>query len=102
MDAEAHFLRSSQLLAFARLRMGTPGPLPRPTSDLSEIPPHIRRQVDHALSVSVTGSPRAAKERLNELVSRYAPDEIIFSGAIHDPEKRVRSFELLAEVAESA
>ncbi len=97
-DAEAHLLRSSQLLAFARLRMGTPGPLPRPTGDLSEIPPHIRRQVDHALSVSVTGSPRAAKERLNELVSRYAPDEIIFSGAIHDPEKRVRSFELLAEV----
>ncbi|HAV08256.1 MAG TPA: alkane 1-monooxygenase [Rhodobacteraceae bacterium] len=97
-DDDAHFLRSSQLLAFARLRTGTPGPLPRPTSDLSEISPMVRRQVDHALSVSVTGSPKTAKLRLNELVKRYAPDEMIFSGAIHDPEKRVRSFELLAEV----
>ena len=28
-DAEARFLRSSQILAFANLRMGRPGPLPR-------------------------------------------------------------------------
>ena len=38
-DAEAAFLRSSQLLAFARLSTGRPGKLPRPTRDVAqEIP----------------------------------------------------------------
>ena len=35
-DDEAWLLRSSQMLAFARLRTGRPGKLPRPVADLSE------------------------------------------------------------------
>ncbi|MEC9402394.1 MAG: LLM class flavin-dependent oxidoreductase, partial [Pseudomonadota bacterium] len=39
-DEEADYLRSSQLLAFARLRMGTPGKLPLPVENVpAEIPP---------------------------------------------------------------
>jgi luciferase family oxidoreductase group 1 len=41
-DEEAAFLRSSQLLAFARLRTGAPGPLPRPVEDVASVVPRPR------------------------------------------------------------
>lgn len=45
-DEEARYLRSSQILAFARLRTGRPGKLPRPVDGLSaEIPPQVMAQV---------------------------------------------------------
>ncbi len=97
-DAQAQFLRSSQMLAFARLRSGRPGPLPRPTQDLSEIPPALRAGVDHALSVSVTGSPATVRGQLAAMIARYQPDEMIFAGAIHDPDARIRSVTLLADL----
>jgi luciferase family oxidoreductase group 1 len=50
-DAEATFLRSSQLLAFAGLRTGKPGKLPLPTNDvLSQIPVHVMAHVEQSLS----------------------------------------------------
>ncbi len=98
-DAEAHFLRTSQQLQFARLRMGTPGLLPRPVEDVSaEIPPHFMRHVEQALSVSAVGSPATVREKLAELIQIYTPDELILVGNIHDPLARIRSFELAAEI----
>lgn len=98
-DAEAQFLRSSQLLAFARLRSGTPGPLPRPTDDLdSLIRAGLRAKVEHALSISATGSAATVRRQLAALIERYRPDELMITAAIHDPQARIRSFEIAAEV----
>ncbi|AGT07346.1 LLM class flavin-dependent oxidoreductase [Paracoccus aminophilus] len=98
-DAEARFLRTSQQLQFARLRMGTPGLLPRPVEDIAvEIPPHFMRTVEAALSVSAVGAPETVRARLAELVETYKPDELILVGNIHDPAARVRSFEMAAEI----
>ncbi|MDN3712550.1 LLM class flavin-dependent oxidoreductase [Paracoccus cavernae] len=98
-DAEAHHLRTSQQLQFARLRLGNPGLLPRPVADAStEIPPQIMRNVDQALSVSAIGSRDSVREKLAELVQIYEPDELILVGNIHDPEARIRSFEMAAEI----
>ena len=39
-DEEAQVLRSSQILAFANLRTGNPGPLPRPVERVEDhVPP---------------------------------------------------------------
>jgi luciferase family oxidoreductase group 1 len=96
-DEEAIYLRSSQLLAFARLRTGRPGQLPRPVADLSvDIPAPIMAQVTHALSCSATGSPETVRRELGALAAKYEPDEMMVTGMIHNHEARVRSFEIAA------
>ncbi len=97
-DADAAFLRSSQVLAFARLRLGRPGKLPRPTRDLAaEIPPEVLVQVEQALSCSATGAPETVKGQLGALIERYRPDELMITGMIHDHAARLRSFEIAAK-----
>ncbi|SDD91123.1 luciferase family oxidoreductase, group 1 [Paracoccus isoporae] len=97
-DDEARFLQSSQKLAFARLRGGTPGKLPAPTRDLAEITPPLQRMVDQALRISAVGSKATVRQQLSQLVERYRPDELIITGQIHDPEARQTSYRLAAEV----
>lgn len=98
-DDEANFLRSSQLLAFARLRSGRPGKLPPPRRDLSaEVPAPVMAQVEQALSCSATGAPDTLDRQLRVLLDRYQPDELIVTGMIHDHGARLRSFELAAGV----
>lgn len=98
-DAEAAYLRTSHILAFARLRMGRPGKLPRPTRDLgAEVPDALMAQVEHAMSCSATGSPATIRRQLLALLDRYRPDELMVTGMIHDHAARVRSFELSSEV----
>jgi luciferase family oxidoreductase group 1 len=100
-DEEADFLRSSQRLAFARLRSCRPGKLPRPTDDIeAEIPAPVLAQVDHALSCSATGSPATVRDRLEALIDSHRPDELMVTGMIHDHAARLRSFELAAGVLE--
>jgi luciferase family oxidoreductase group 1 len=97
-DDEAMYLRSSQMLAFARLRTGRPGKLPRPVEDLSaEIPAPVLAQVKQALSCSATGSPETVHRELAALIERYQPEEIMVTGMIHDHVARLRSFAIAAE-----
>lgn len=97
-DDEARYLRSSQMLAFARLRTGRPGKLPRPVEDLStEIAAPVLAQVEQALSCSATGSLKTVRRDLAALVERYKPDEIMVTGMIHDHAARLRSFAIAAE-----
>lgn len=97
-DAEATYLRSSQLLAFARLRTGRPGQLPLPTNDLSDIPEPILAQARYALSCSAVGSPETVREQLTALIARHRPDEVMITGMMHDPAARIRSLEIAASI----
>tara|TARA_R110002124_G_scaffold77533_10_gene207670 strand:- start:11919 stop:12956 length:1038 start_codon:yes stop_codon:yes gene_type:complete len=97
-DAEAQYLRTSQLLAFARLRSGQPGKLPRPVDDLAaEVPAQVLSQVNQALSCSTTGSPASVRAQLSTLIDTYQPDEVMITGMIHDPVARRKSFAIAAE-----
>ncbi len=100
-DGEADYLRSSQILAFARLRAGRPGKLPRPVQDLSEVPAAMRAQVDQALSCAAVGGPAALRAGLGHLMQTYAPDEIMLTGMIHDHAARLHSFALAAKALQS-
>ena len=87
------------MLAFARLRTGRPGKLPRPVPDLSaEIPAPVLAQVEQALSCSATGSPDTVGRELAALVERYKPEELMVTGMIHDHAARLRSFAIAAEI----
>ena len=98
-DAEGYYLKSSMQQAFANLRSGRPGKLPRPVEHVdSVIDPSLRGMVDQALACSATGGPDKVRRELSALIARYAPDEVIFTGQIHDHAARVRSFEIAAGV----
>lgn len=97
-DEEARYLRSSQMLALARLRTGRPGKLPHPVEDLSaEIAAPVLTQVEQALSCSATGGPETVRRELVALVERYKPEELMVTGMIHDHAVRLRSFSIAAE-----
>lgn len=101
-DEEAHFLRSSQILAFANLHTGTAAKLPLPSQDLdSRVPRQVMQQVSHALSCSATGAPATAHRALDEMIKRYQPDELIVTAMIHDHDARIHSFNLASKVLES-
>ncbi len=98
-DEEAAFLRSSQYLAFARLRTGKPSKLPYPSEDVAaEIPAQVFSQVKHALSCSATGSASSIRTQFQNILDTYQPDELMVTGMIHDHAARVRSFQIAAEV----
>ena len=97
-DAEGTFLRSSMQLAFANLRSGRPGKLPRPLEDIAaHIEPSMLRMVSQSLSVAACGSPATVRRDLAALISRYRPDEVILTCQIHDHAARCRSFAIAAD-----
>nr|WP_085838068.1 LLM class flavin-dependent oxidoreductase [Aquimixticola soesokkakensis] len=98
-EHEAHFIRTSMMQAFAKLRMGKPGRLPAPVDQIDGvIPPQFIPALNEALSVSATGTKAQVKDQLATMIRRYQPDEIILNGNIWDHGARLRSFEIAAEV----
>lgn len=97
-DSEGRRLQSSMQQAFANLRSGQPGPLPRPVDDIDAVlDPMARGMVDEALSVSAVGSAETVRKILAERIARHRPDEMIFTGQIHDHAARKRSFSIAAD-----
>jgi len=98
-DAEGRYLRTSMQQAFANLRSGRPGPLPRPVERIEDVlDPATLAMVDQALACSATGAPATVEHQLAAFIERYAPEEVIITGQVHDHAARLRSFEIAAEV----
>jgi luciferase family oxidoreductase group 1 len=98
-DEAGAYLRTSMQQAFARMRSGTRGKLPRPVDDIDAvIGVGLRRSVDQMMQVSATGSPSKVRQELAAIIARYQPDEIILTSQIHDHAARKRSLTIAAEV----
>ena len=98
-DEEARLLASSQQQAFVNLRLGTPGPLPPPQEGfLDSLPPQARAMLDSALSCAVVGGPDTVRAGLDAFVARTGADELMITCSTFDPEARLRSFAIAAEV----
>ncbi len=98
-DDEGAYLRTSMQRAFARLRLGRPGKLPRPVDDIAaDLGPQVVEAVNEALRVSAVGSRDTVRGQLRAFIDRYRPDEVILTGQIHDHAARLRSFGIAAEV----
>lgn len=101
-DETAQYLRTSMQQAFINLRTGRPGPLPRPDADFAaRTDPGLLAMVDEALSCTAVGSPASVKAQLRELFARHQPDEVIFTGQIHDHAARKNSFAIAAQAMQS-
>jgi len=99
-DEEARLLFTSLQQAFVNLRTGRPGKLPPPVAGYGEtLEPMARAMLAQTLSTAIVGSPETVKRGLDAFVARTGADELMVAAQIFDHGARVRSYEILAEVA---
>jgi luciferase family oxidoreductase group 1 len=102
-DDEAAYLFTSLQQTFLNLIKGNPGPLKPPVESMEgRWSPPERAQVERMTRVSVVGSREVVRQGLENLIEATGADELVITGAIFDHEARLRSFEIVASLQESA
>ncbi len=98
-DAEAEELATSVDLSFLRLRSGRPGPLPSPAEARAYEYTDVEREwVKTRRNHHVIGAPATVRAQLDGLLAQTEADELMVTSMIHDHQRRLRSYELLAEM----
>jgi len=97
-DEEARYLFTSTQQAFVNLRTGKAGRLPPPREGYAEtLDPAYSAILDGVLSEAVVGGPETVRNGLTSFAERHGADELILTTQVFDHNKRVRSFEVVAE-----
>jgi luciferase family oxidoreductase group 1 len=99
-DERARWLAGPSGLSFLRLRSGRPGPLPSP----EEAAAYPYTELDRAIigdrqASHIIGSPETVRRGLEDLLAATDADELMITTTVFDPADRIRSFELVAEIA---
>jgi luciferase family oxidoreductase group 1 len=99
-DAEARRLFTSAQQRFVQMLRGARGPLPPPIDDIEAYwTPMEKARASGMLACSFVGSPATVARELDAFAQATRADEIMVAAAIYDHGARLRSYELLAEVA---
>ena len=99
-DDAARFLATSGRQSFASLRAGMPIQLPPPNRDWEkDVVPFDASRLEQLQSVSMVGSGETVAAGLRAFVDRMQPDELVVVSHIHDHTARLRSFEIVADLA---
>ena len=102
-DEDARFLASSGRQSFANLRSGMPTTLPPPSREFEkEVVPFRSIPLQEIQSVSIVGSPATVRDDLRDFIDRTQADEVVVVSHIYDHAARLRSYEIVAEVARQA
>lgn len=98
-EAEARRLFTSAQQAFTNMVRGTRGLLPRPIDDIETYwSPHEKAHASSMLACSFVGTRESVRPRLAAFLAQTQADELMVAAAIHDPQARIRSYEILAEL----
>jgi luciferase family oxidoreductase group 1 len=98
-DEEARHLFTSAQQSFTNLFRGTRGKLQPPIDDIESYwAPHEKAQAMNMLSCSFVGSAKTVREGLEGFIAETRADELIVASAIYDHGKRLRSYEILADL----
>ncbi|MEU4802909.1 LLM class flavin-dependent oxidoreductase [Actinosynnema sp. NPDC023587] len=102
-EEHARWIAAPQALAFLRLRQNKPGPLATP----QEAADHPYTEFDRLiirerLESQVVGSPETARDQLEQLLADTLADELMVTTMVADQSDRLRSYELLADLAETS
>jgi luciferase family oxidoreductase group 1 len=101
-DVEARRLFTTVQQGFVNLRRGRPGPQQPPIDDIDAYwTPAEQLQASHMLRYAIVGSPETVRQGLERLVAETRADEVMVVSNIFDLAARMRSYEILAEVARS-
>ena len=99
-DDRAQYLFSSSLQRFAELRRPGGSQLKPPVADISQVlTAHDMEMANRMLRYSTVGSPSTVKKGVEEFDKLAQADELIVVTNTWDHADRVRSYEILAEVA---
>ena len=101
-DEEADRLAQPSLLGFLKLRAGRPGTTPTPEEAASyPYTPVERAHMADRQRDQIIGSPQTVERRLRELQDSTQADELMIVTSTFDPQDRLRSFRLVAGLADS-
>lgn len=96
----ASYLAKPSDLSFLRLRAGRPGPFPTPEEAAAYHPtPHEKAAIESWAASRINGDPEEVAGALGALRRRTGADELMITTMVHAHEDRVRSYELIAELA---
>jgi len=99
-DERARWLAGSGALSFLRLRSGRPGPLPSPEEAAAYRYNDMERAfVEDRQATQILGAPQTVRQGLADLLASTAADELMLTTVVFDPADRLRSFELVADLA---
>jgi luciferase family oxidoreductase group 1 len=99
-DEEAQHLAGPARLAFVRLRSGRPGRLPTPEEAADHrYTPSEQAILDSRTSGQIVGGPQTVEDGLASLRRQTQADELMVTAMVYDDGDRVRSFELIAQIA---
>ncbi|MEP6673331.1 MAG: LLM class flavin-dependent oxidoreductase [Chthoniobacter sp.] len=99
-DCDAARLFTSLQQYWINRRRGISGPLNPPLPSTEGLWSELeRRGFDHAQRESIVGSPEKVQRRLAAFIEKTGVDELMVTGQIFDHAARLRSFEIVAEVA---
>jgi alkanesulfonate monooxygenase SsuD/methylene tetrahydromethanopterin reductase-like flavin-dependent oxidoreductase (luciferase family) len=102
-DERARFLAGAGALSFLRLRSGHPGPMPSPEEAAAYPYNELERAfVEDRQASQVIGSPQTVRGQIAELVDATKADELMITTMVHDSADRLRSFELVADLARAS
>jgi luciferase family oxidoreductase group 1 len=98
-DEEARRLATSQQMSFADLFRGARNLMQPPIDDIESYwSPQEKAQASQMLACSVVGSPETVRRGMQVIIDRTNADEFMIVSDLFDPEKRLRSFEIIADV----
>jgi luciferase family oxidoreductase group 1 len=98
-DQEARRLATSQQMSFAGIFRGARELMQPPIDDIESYwSPQEKAQASQMLACSVVGSPETVRNGIHSMIDRTNADELMIVSDIFDPEKRLRSFEIIADV----
>jgi alkanesulfonate monooxygenase SsuD/methylene tetrahydromethanopterin reductase-like flavin-dependent oxidoreductase (luciferase family) len=102
-DEEAEFLATSQYQSFLNLVRQKPGKIPLPVKDMNAIwNEREKALVGSRTGGSIVGSRETVRQKLEEFLERTNADEIMVNAMIYDHAKRLRSYEIIAEIFEES
>ena len=99
-DDEARFLASSGREAFASLRRGMPIALPPPSREFEkDVQPYGSLPLHEVTSIAMVGAPATVEAGIRAFLRQTSPDELMVVSHIYDHGARVRSYEIVADIA---
>lgn len=99
-DADARRLFTTVQQGFTNLLRGRPGPFQPPIDDIEQYwTPLEKVQASRMLRYALVGSPTTVRLGLDRLTSATQADELIAVSHIYEHAARLRSYEILAQVA---
>ncbi len=96
---EAEYLATTELQKFLYMYRGENRLVAKPTNNMDSLWKDWEKEgILKKLRESIWGTPEYIKEKLESLIERTGANEIMINSWIHDPNKRIHSYELISKI----